>query len=62
MSPEIQEIGPQRFRHALANSWEDRANFCEPVMTYRDRTGWLVGHETSDLDEIHQDRNPFELP
>ena len=41
MSPKIQEIGPQRFRHALANSWEDRASFCEPVMTYRDRTGWL---------------------
>ena len=43
MSPKIQEIGPQRFRHALANSWEDRASFCEPVMTYRDRTGWLGG-------------------
>ena len=41
MSPKIQEIGAQRFRHALANSWEDRASFCEPVMTYRDRTGWL---------------------
>jgi CelD/BcsL family acetyltransferase involved in cellulose biosynthesis len=41
MSPKIQEIGPQRFRHALANSWEDRASFCEQVMTYRDRTGRL---------------------
>ena len=45
MSPKIQEIGAQRFRHALANSWEERASFCEPVMTYRDRTGWW-GHET----------------
>ena len=42
-----QEIGPQRFRHALANSWEDRASFCEPVMTYRDRTGWLGGQDSN---------------
>ena len=47
MSPKIQEIGAQRFRHALANSSEDRASFCEPVMTYRDRTGWLGGQDSN---------------
>ena len=41
MSPNIQEIGPQNFATPSLTLGEDRASFCEPVMTYRDRTGWL---------------------